>query len=393
MPRPSERAVILTVAAVQFVNIVDFMMVMPLGPDFATGLGIPMSFLGLVGGSYTLSAAAAGILGARFLDRYGRRQALVWSLIGLALGTLAAVLAQGLYSMMAARLLAGAFGGPATSLALSIIADVVPVERRGRAMGTVMGSFAAASVLGVPLGLELAEAAGWRAPFIAVAGMGFAAAWAAWRLLPVLRDHIGETHRRIRLRDMLRRPVVVNAWLMVWLAMMAGFLLIPHLSAYLQFNLGYPRDGLGRLYLVGGALSFFAMKGGGWLTDRAGPVSTSVLATALLAVVLFTGFIHVPENLSVVAMFAAFMVAASLRNVTATTLVTQVPAAHERAGFMAVNSAVQHLAAASGAFVSSLLLQETEAGALVHVPWVAGLALALALTQPVLMNWLVRRLK
>ena len=73
---------------------------------------------------------------------------------------------------MLARVIAGAFGGPATSLSLSIIADVVPPARRGRAMGAVMGAFSIASVLGVPLGLWLARLGGWRMPFLVVAGFG-----------------------------------------------------------------------------------------------------------------------------------------------------------------------------------------------------------------------------
>ena len=64
------------------------------------------------------------------------------------------------------------FGGPATSLGLSILADIVPIERRGRAMGTLMGAFSAASVFGVPAGLELARIGGWRMPFFAVAALG-----------------------------------------------------------------------------------------------------------------------------------------------------------------------------------------------------------------------------
>src|SRR5690348_13105039 len=46
-PQQPERAVVLLVAAVQFVNILDFVMVMPMGPDFAAALGIPASKLGL----------------------------------------------------------------------------------------------------------------------------------------------------------------------------------------------------------------------------------------------------------------------------------------------------------------------------------------------------------
>ena len=95
-------------------------------------------------------------------------------MLGLVLATFTGGLATGLGSMLAARLLAGFFGGPATSLALSIVADQVPPERRGRALGSVMSAFSVASVLGVPAGLELARIGGWRLPFFAVAGIGLA---------------------------------------------------------------------------------------------------------------------------------------------------------------------------------------------------------------------------
>src|SRR2546423_1646114 len=82
---------------------------------------------------------------------------------------------------------AGQFGGPATSIASSIIADVVPQERRGSAMGMVMAAFSVASVLGVPAGLELARHFGWRAPFFAVGGLGALIAISAVFFLPPLR--------------------------------------------------------------------------------------------------------------------------------------------------------------------------------------------------------------
>src|SRR5688572_16662379 len=113
-PQRSERAIIFCVGAVQFVNILDFVIVMPLGPDFATDLKIPLSHLGYIGGSYTAAACVSGFLGAFFLDRFDRRKALAVAMLGLVLGTLAGAFAQGLVSLMIARIIAGAFGGPAT---------------------------------------------------------------------------------------------------------------------------------------------------------------------------------------------------------------------------------------------------------------------------------------
>src|SRR5438552_4056436 len=183
----SERKIIVLLAAVSFVNILDFMMVMPLGPDFAGALGIPTSRLGVIGGSYTAAAAVAGLLGSLFLDRFDRRKALALAMLGLVTGTAVGGLARGFGTLVAARALAGMFGGPATSVGLSILADVVPPERRGKAMGAVMGAFSAASVLGVPAGLELARHGSWRTPFFAVAGLGLLVVGCAIFFMPRLR--------------------------------------------------------------------------------------------------------------------------------------------------------------------------------------------------------------
>ena len=128
-----ERNLILTVALIQFVNILDFMLVMPLGPDFSKSLGIPASDIGIIGGSYSFSAAFVGLLAALFLDKFPRKSAILFCLFGLAIATFLTVIVWDKYSMIAARLLAGAFGGPLTALANAVVIDYIPEERRGRA--------------------------------------------------------------------------------------------------------------------------------------------------------------------------------------------------------------------------------------------------------------------
>src|SRR4029450_1781900 len=86
---PSEGWIVFLVGAVQFINIWDFVMVMPLGPDFARALGIPLSRLGLLGGACPAAAALPGMAGSTFLDRFDRRPALAVAMTGLVLGTLA----------------------------------------------------------------------------------------------------------------------------------------------------------------------------------------------------------------------------------------------------------------------------------------------------------------
>ena len=383
---PSEGWMVFLVGAVQFINIWDFVMVMPLGPDFARALEIPLSRLGLLGGAYTAAAALAGIAGSTFLDRFDRRPALAVAMTGLVLGTLAGGLAWSFPSLLAARFLAGAFGGPATSLSLSIIADVVPPERRGKAMGAVMGAFSVAAVVGVPLSLQLSVWGGWRVPFLVVGGLGLVVTAAVASSLPSLRAHLA---RRLvegaAGSPPLLRPLVLWSFAMTAVTMAGGFLVIPNISAYVQANLGLPRNQLQWVYGIGGLVSFVTLRLVGRLVDRFGSFRVGTVASLVLALAFDLMFVNVPRAPPVTPMAIFLFFALAARNVSYNTLSSRVPGPAERARFMSFQSAVQHLASALGASVSAQVLFVQPDGRLGNVPTLGRMAIALTLLLPLLL--------
>ncbi len=389
-PRPvSERAVVLLIGAVQFVNILDFVMVMPLGPDFAKGLGIESSHIGTIGGSYTAAASVAGLLGGYFLDRFDRRKALAVCMLGLVAATAAGGLALGLSTLLLARVCAGIFGGPATALSLSIIADLIPVERRGRALGAVMAAFSVASVVGVPLALKVAELGGWRLPFFVVSALGLMVVGAALWFLPPVRGHLrpgGGAARAPGVGDLLSRADVQLSYLMTALVMMSGFIVIPNISAYLQQNLGYPRDRLWILYFAGGIVSFVTLRLTGPLVDRFGSFRVGTVGVALAAITTYVGFVAYPAWLPIPALFMVFMLAMGVRNVAYNTLTSRVPDNPVRARFMSLQSATQHMASALGAFLSSRLLVDLPDGTLGGMDTIARVSIGLAAGVPVMLR-------
>lgn len=393
MTTRSERAVVFLVGAVQFINILDFMMVMPLGPYFVEALGIPASSMGIVAGAYTGSAAIAGLVGSTFLDRFDRRPALGIAMLGLVLGTAAGGFATGLSMMLAARVVAGMFGGPATSLAMSIIADVVPPERRGKALGAVMGAFSVSSIAGVPAGLWLARHGGWRTPFFAVSALGLVVCAAAIFLLPSLKLHLASRDEHPPYADMLRRPTVLLSYAMTAVTMTSVFIVVPNISPFLVFNVGYPYDRLELLYMAGGLVSIVVLRIAGGLVDRIGSVPVATFGTAGFVAVMVLGFVFSLPAIPIVLMFVGFMMSTSFRNVAYNQIATRVPSSAERARFMSLQSAVQHLASALAGVAASHILTTEPSGKLLGMPSLAWISITLGVLCPAIMLLIDRRLR
>ena len=99
----AERRIVFLIGAVNFINVLDFRIVLPLGPDFAHVLAIPASHIGFIGGSYSAAAGVSGLIASFFLDRFDRRYALAVCMAGLVIGTALGGLAFDLASLRPGR--------------------------------------------------------------------------------------------------------------------------------------------------------------------------------------------------------------------------------------------------------------------------------------------------
>jgi predicted MFS family arabinose efflux permease len=395
-PKVSEAGVVFLIGAVQFVNILDFVMVMPLGPFFAEGLAIDPAHIGSVAGSYTAAASVAGLVGGYFLDRFDRRKALAVTMLGLVLATAAGGLATGLTTLLLTRVAAGLFGGPATSVALAIIADLIPPQRRGRAMGAVMVAFSIAQIVGLPLSLKAADMAGWRVPFFGVAAMGLLVVLGAVFFLPPVRGHLEGPRpaHPVGTFELLGRKDVQLSYLMSALVMMSGFILIPNIPTYVVHNLGHPLDQLWTLYLAGGVISFGTLLLAGRAVDRFGSFPVGAVGALLGVVLTYIGFVNYPEGFPIYLLFMGFMLAMGMRNVSYNTLSSKVPENTIRARFMSLQSAISHMASALGsAVIGPMMLTTRQDGGLIGMSRVAWASIAMALTVPPMLYVVERQVR
>lgn len=377
-----EKRIVWIAALIQLINIIDFMMVMPLGPDISKELPITNADIGIICGCYTLAVGFAGLVCAKFLDRFDRKHVAIVTVFGLSFSTLLAAFCWDLTSMTAARILAGCFGGPAAAIAYSIVCDAVPPERRGKAMAIVMGMFSISSIAAIPFGLELARMGSWRTPFYGISILGFIALWLVIQFTPSMTEHLDNKKQVVSLTKLLANKQYILAFFMMGTAMVSSYAIIPNISAYFQLNLGYPRASLSFLYLVGGVFSLVLIQLGGRASDKIGPLPTNIVGTLLLVYFLYDGFMHQPQ-FSILINFVMFMGMVCFRNISATTEASKLPKPYERAAFMSLLSSIQHLGNGVGALAASAILTTGTGGILINMQWVGLLSIVLALIQPV----------
>ncbi len=392
--RTRERIILLTLAAVQFITIVDFMVIMPLGPQLMRSLEIGPAQLGLVVSSYTLAGGIAGLVASSLVDRLERKVAFLVIDAGFLVGTLLCGLAPTYYTLVAARLATGAFGGILGGMAMAIIGDVFPEERRGRATGALMSGFALASVLGVPFGLFLGTRLGWQVPFLLLAALGIPILAIAALTLPRLRGHLGphasSEHPIMVVVDTFTQPNHVRAFALVVSLMFAGFVVFPYVSPYLVTNVGMSVDELPFVFVAGGVVTLFSAPLIGRLADRYGKLRVFRIVAPVSAVMTIaaTNLGEVPAALAI-AVVASLMVSNSGRMVAAMAMITSSVAPNRRGGFLSANSSVQHLALGFGAYVGGLIVSEAEDHRLLNFP-IVGLLSAVA---TIMSLWLAGRIR
>jgi predicted MFS family arabinose efflux permease len=379
-----EKLILWTLAAINFIHIVDFMILMPLGPQLMRIFEISPREFGLLVSSYTFSAGISSFFGAFFLDRFDRKKILLWVYVGFAIATLGCALSPSYPILLAARVLSGIFGGLTSALILAIIGDVVPDNRRGRAMGLVMAAFSVASVLGVPMGLFLASLSDWHTPFYILTGLSVLSLGMIFRYIPNITEHLKNDLVRPNPMVVIRRVTSnSNQMLAITLSvlMMFGqFMIIPFLSAYMVANVGFSEMQLTYIYMAGGAFTIFTSPWVGKLSDKYGKLRIFTIFMVLnvipIAIITNLGVTPIPFVLMVSTMF---FVTSNGRYVPAAAIITGTARPENRGSFLSFNSAIQQIATGFASLIAGIIIGENAAGELINYNLVGYIAIVFSL--------------
>lgn len=382
----NEKALLFTLAIIQFSHITDFMILMPLGPQLMKEFDILPNQFALLVSTYTFSAGISGFIGAFFIDRFDRKKALVLMATGFAVGTLSCSFMNSYELLLIARALTGMFGGVLGALILSIIGDSIPNERRASAMGIVMASFSAASVVGVPIGLFLANLSSWQFPFLVLGILASATLIPVLLFIPKMVGHIDKCVTNPTPIQIIRNVTSNNNQLKALffgiIIMLSHFTIVPFISPYMVSNVGFTEDQITYIYLIGGALTIFSAPLIGQLADKYGrsKIFTFNVIAVSIPVFFITSLGESPIWL-VLIITSLFFVFGSGRMIPSTAMVTSSVKPQNRGSFMSFNSACRQLTNGFAAYLAGLVIAIGEDGKLVNYQYVGYFAIVMGIVS------------
>ena len=363
-----QKFVIAILAFLQFTVILDFMVLSPLGAILMDQLAIEPSRFGLVVSAYAFSAAISGLLTAGFADRFDRKKLLLFFYSGFMLGTLLCALAPNFHFLLIARIITGLFGGVINSIGFAIITDLFTLEYRGRVMGFVQMAFSASQVLGLPIGLVLANTYNWHAPFWFIGGIGIAVGAIIAVYMQPIREHLKEASPGSPTKHLfttLTKPSYVQAYIATGLMTTGGFMLMPFASAFSVHNLGLTLAQLPLLYGVTGVFNIALGPLIGKWSDRYGKYLFFAIGTGIsLTTILYYTHLGLSPLWLVIIVNVVLFLGITARRISGSALMTGVPAMTDRGAFMSVSSSIQQFSGGIASTIAGMIVLQQDNGPL-----------------------------
>ncbi|MDM1295084.1 MFS transporter [Sphingobacterium sp. N143] len=368
-----QRLVVFLLAMTQFTVVLDFMVMSPMGDILMKAIDLKPAQFGVAVSAYAFSAGASGLLTAGFADRFDRKKLLLFFYSGFIIGTFLCSFANDYWTLVAARIVTGLFGGVIGSISMAIITDIFTLQQRGRVMGFVQMGFGASQVLGIPIGLYIANNWGWHSAFLWIAVMALIIVLIiAIKLVPITA-HIGLQKHQSALGHLwatFSRKEYRVGFLATALLSIGGYMMMPFGSAFAVNNLKVSHEQLPMLFMISGVASLIIMPIVGKLSDRYDKFKIFAIASLwLMIVVLIYTNLGVTPFFLVIVLNILMMAGILSRMTPSSALITAVPEMKDRGAFMSISSSLQQLAGGvAAALAGMIIVQQTKESPLEHYP-------------------------
>ena len=393
---PYQILVIFLLAITQFTVVLDFMVMSPMGDMLMKSMNLKTSQFGMAVSAYAFSAGISGLLTAGFADKFDRKKLLLFFYIGFIIGTLFCGVAHNYVMLIAARIITGLFGGVIGSISMAIVADLFPIQKRGRVMGFMQMGFGASQVLGIPISLYLANAWGWQTPFQMIVVL----ASTVWLIVLVkmkpVTKHLTEKTEKSALMHLIHTISQKHyriGFLSTAVLSIGGFMMMPWSSAFAINNLKITQQQLPIVFMVSGVSSLIIMPVMGKLSDTVDKFKIFFFASLMMItmVLIYTNLTPIPFGF-ILLFNILFMISMMSRMVPAMALTSGLPKMQDRGAFMSINSSLQQIAGGVAAIVGGLIVvQKNKYSPLEHYN-ILGILISLLSTLSILLVYRVSKM-
>jgi predicted MFS family arabinose efflux permease len=279
----------------------------------------------------------------------------------------------------------------------AITTDLFVYQMRGRVMGFLQTSFAASSIVGIPLGLYLSGRWSWNTPFLLIVPIGVLVGLAAARFLQPIDAHLKLRPDRSALHHLwhtLSTPRYLQGIATTCLLATGAFILMPYSSAFAVNNLGLTIKQLPLVYTVTGLCSIVAGPLIGRASDTYGKFRVfcfGCVATAIM-VLIYTHLGVTPIGL-VILVNCLLFVGVSSRMISSSALLSAIPSPTDRGSYMSISSSAQQISGGFAAVIGGAIVSEGATGALEHFDIVGYLLVGTTFITLVMVYFIDKRVQ
>jgi predicted MFS family arabinose efflux permease len=328
---------------VLFVGVADNQILSPLLPAIRAQFGRSSSDMGYLFSGYSFCAGLSVLLWGPLSDAFGRKEGLLYGLVVFAAGSGITFFSSGFIILLIGRIVTGMGASMLSLNSISYAADFFPYVNRGWAMGSILSSYFAALILGVPLGSWLGDQLGWQIVFGVMGVMAIVLSVLIYCLLPGGRSRTEGGIRKppaeyIRQYiDFMRSQSSLAALFCSFFASAGTMGFLAFLGTWLHDSFGISSTKIGLVFLASGSAALLASPLAGSISDRIGKRIQFVFSSASLALFLFI-LPGVNWGLPLFAVFGIVSLSAAFRQGPLEAVVTEIVASPSRGTFVALKN-------------------------------------------------------
>lgn len=354
----------------------------------SSDLHISVSTAGQLITLYSVVFAISGPVLLAAASRVERKLLYQCALLVFIAGNVLSVVSPNFTMMVIARILSAASAALITVLSITMASQMSEPAYRARAIGVIFMGVSGSLVLGVPVGMMLGNAFGWRAPFVMISILAVIS-FVAVQIF-ITKTPPSETVPLRKQLASLKNGKIIFGQLITILMLTGHLTLYAYLTPFLQETLHLSPSMLSLFYFIFGIAAVLGGGAGGWVTDRFGPEKSiltivSVFAVAMVLMPVSTVSVYVCLIVMIVWSMLSWSISPSMQSYL-------IKAAPESPDIQqSLNSSASHIGIALGSAIGGMVI---EGSSVYYNAWVGVIFVLLALGSAVLsITWKKRRVE